>query len=81
MAPWPLPQQFEQGSSTLWLSPDVQYVYGSVQIATSDFEKFWEKQKVQQFVSSKIREFSSFNSPNVDFSGLNGRTQQGQVPS
>ncbi|KAK2755771.1 N-acetyl-glucosamine-6-phosphate deacetylase [Arachnomyces sp. PD_36] len=47
MAPWPLPQQYQQGSSVLWLSPDVKYLYSSAQVAPAEFEKYWEGQKIQ----------------------------------
>lgn len=72
MAPWPLSQQYQQGSSTLWLSPDVQFVYNSVQIASSEFEQFWEKQKVQKFVTSGTKILIS--SPDFKPPGLSMRT-------
>jgi len=41
MAPWPLPQEYEHGSSTLWLSPDAQYIVEQVEVTADVFAKVW----------------------------------------
>ena len=51
MAPWPLPQRFESGSTTLWLSPEVQFVH-YVKLESQHEYAAWYKelQKAQLFV-------------------------------
>lgn len=67
MAPWPLPQEYQQGSSTIWLSPDLQYQFRSVHVSVPEFTNCWSGQHVLQF---------AFQSPTLYFDLLIERSMQ-----